>query len=86
MHKYRVIVGESLAPWGGYTTHLAVERIDGKEIKGNWDLLQNIKNEYLGEDVTAIEIFPAKLEVVNEVNRRHLWVIPAEMIPSLRRR
>jgi len=53
--------------------HLAIERYDGKPIRCGWDRLQQIKNEYVGEHVTMVEYFPPNDELINEVNRRHLW-------------
>lgn len=38
--------------------HLIIERRDGKAITANWDVLQEIKNEVLGEDALAIEFYP----------------------------
>ena len=67
------------APWG-WSQHLSIERRDGKEIKARWDTIQMIKNEYLGEDVLAIEMYPSEVDVINEVNRRHLWTIPKEFL------
>ena len=37
------------------------------------DNLQQIKNEYVGDHVTMVEYFPPNDELINEVNRRHLW-------------
>jgi len=68
--------------------HMRVSRHDGKPIVCDWDTLQAIKNEFLGEDVTAIEIYPAESNVVCEVNYRHFWVVDGpilDMLPSLRR-
>ena len=56
-------------------SHLRVYRHDGCPVVCDWDTLQAIKNEALGEDVTAIEIFPAQDNVVDEVNYRHFWAI-----------
>jgi hypothetical protein len=66
----------------GWTTHLKVMRRDGKD-GITWDQLQAIKNEYLGEDAWAIEVFPPNHAFVNEVNMRHLWLIPQENCPNL---
>lgn len=66
--------------WG----HLAVWRSDGKD-GITWDQLQAVKNEVLGMDTVAVEIYPADCDLVNDVNRRHLWV-PLDPIdlPNLR--
>ncbi len=76
-----------------YTTqklgdHLIIERRDGKPIKAIWDVLQRIKSDSFGPGVTAIEIYPAENDVVNEVNRRHLWAVDENAIEpcNLKRR
>lgn len=38
-----------------------------------WDELQAIKNQYLGEETAAIEVYPPKSMVVNSLMMRHLW-------------
>jgi hypothetical protein len=63
-------------------SHLTIERLDGEPIIAEWDVIQQIKNEMAGEDAWAIEIFPAESEVVNEINRRHLWVVPEELMAT----
>jgi RNA-binding protein YhbY len=65
----------------GMVGHLKVRRRDGKD-GISWDVLQQIKNEMLGEDVVAVEIFPKENEVVNEANIRHLWVVD-NILPNL---
>ncbi|MBK9497284.1 MAG: hypothetical protein IPO08_22750 [Xanthomonadales bacterium] len=53
--------------------HLIIRRCDGRPVRCGWDTLQKIKNEMLGPDVRAVEVFPEVSDVVNEVNWRHLW-------------
>ena len=62
--------------------HLIIERNDGQSIEADWDTIQLIKNDVLGEDVCAIEIYPASSNVVNEINRRHLWVVDPDFVRS----
>ena len=76
-------VCHSLAPWG-MTEHLKVRRRDGGD-GIPWDTLQAIKNEMLGEDTVAVEVFPSEEDVVNEENIRHLWTVPKDFVPNLRR-
>ena len=65
--------------------HLRVWRHDRSDTLICWDDLQAIKNEMLGEDVAAIEVFPREAAVVNEANMRHLWEVDPERIPGLLR-
>lgn len=78
---YEVREAQCHTPFG-LTTHLKVKRRDGKD-GITWDQLQVIKNEYLGEDAWAIEVYPAEGALVNELNMRHLWLIPRENCPDL---
>ena len=43
-----------------------------------WDVLQAIKDDVLGSDVMAIEMYPRDCDLVYEINARHLWEVPAE--------
>lgn len=83
--QYRTQVLEVFSP-SGPIRHLIIERVDGKPIVCGWDVLQALKDEALGEDTAAIEIFPAAKDVVDEIPRRHLWEVPdASRLPTLRR-
>ena len=72
-------VTESETPIG-WVRHLKVKRYDGRE-GISWDVLQSIKNELLGPDALAIEFYPPAQSVVDETNMRHLWELPAELLP-----
>ncbi len=66
----------------GPINHLKVRRHDGKTNCLTWDELMVIKNEMLGEDACAIELFPCECDVVNEANIRHLWELPEGFLPD----
>lgn len=53
--------------------HLAVSRHD-KGTCNEWADLQRIKNEIVGPEYEAIELFPAESRLVNTGNEYHLWV------------
>ena len=58
----------------GWVDHLRVERHDGKD-GIPWEVLQRIKNDILGKDTLAVEVYPPQDKVVNRSNTRHLWVM-----------
>lgn len=58
-----------------WLTHLSVKRRDRKPIR-DWRHLQRIKNEILGEDIEAVELFPAEQRLVDTSNQYHLWALP----------
>lgn len=53
--------------------HLSIKRIDKKPIR-DWRHLQRIKNEIVGPEYEAVELFPAESRLVDTANQYHLWV------------
>lgn len=60
-------------PWGE-VVHLAVRNVEGTGI--SWADKQRIKNEIAGYERTAVEVFPAARDLVDEANMYHLWILP----------
>lgn len=85
---YRATLSTSMTRSGESVLHLRVERRSGRDGIA-WDVLQRIKDDVLGPEVLAVEVYPPRDEVVNEINARHLWTVPPSIeseIPSLMRR
>jgi len=55
--------------------HLSIKRIDKAPIH-DWRDLQEIKNELVGPEREAIELYPAEQRRVDTANQYHLWVMP----------
>lgn len=53
--------------------HLTVTRHDGTPVK-EWSHLQRIKNELVGPEHEAVELFPAESRLIDAVDQYHLWV------------
>ena len=51
---------------------LRIRRLDN-EIIGNCSVLQEIKNDLIGSEQVAIEVYPAKGDYIDRSNTRHLW-------------
>ena len=62
--------------------HLSIKRNDRAPIM-NWRDLQKIKNELVGPECEAVQIFPAESRMVDTSNQYHLWVFsdPKVRIP-----
>ena len=54
-------------------THLVVRRHDDAPCM-NWKHFQQIKNEIVGPEYEAVELFPAESRLVDTANDYHLWV------------
>lgn len=69
---YRVELFETPAS-GPHFIHLGIQRLDQRPYK-EWKHLQQIKNEIVGEEYEAIELFPAESRLVDAGHQYHLWV------------
>lgn len=75
-NRYQVIARSFLLGDGVTMTHLSIKRRDKASIK-DWRDLQRIKNEILGTDVEAVELYPNEDRLVDTANQYHLWALPA---------
>lgn len=55
------------------TIHLSIKRIDREPVT-DWRDKQAIKNQLVGEQHEAVELYPAEDRVVDTANQYHLWV------------
>ena len=55
--------------------HLSIKRLDRKPIR-DWRDLQRIKDELVGTDAEAVELFPSQQRLVDVANQYHLWCLP----------
>lgn len=60
---------------GNGMEHLSIKRND-KDWMHDWRELQRVKNEVVGPEREAVEIYPAESRLVDTSNQYHLWVLP----------
>lgn len=54
---------------------LCIRRRDGGPILRDWRHFQWIKNQLVGEECEAIELYPAESRLVDTNNKYHLWAV-----------
>ena len=59
----------------GKCTYLSIKRKDKKAIH-DWRHFQQIKNELVGTEVEAMEMYPAESRLHDTVNQYHLFCLP----------
>lgn len=59
--------------------YITLKRYDRKAVR-DWRHLQSIKNEVVGPEREAFEIFPRESALVDQANQYHLWVMPKDMV------
>lgn len=65
-------VTRRMLDWENKVVHLNIRRIDGGPIFRDWRHFQQIKNELIGPECEAIELYPAESRLVDTSNKFHL--------------
>jgi hypothetical protein len=75
-NRYQVNVKRDVPVPDGWPemVHLSIKRID-KGVIHDWRHLQRIKNEIVGPDHEAVELYPSEERLIDTVNQYHLWVL-----------
>lgn len=56
--------------------YLSIKRLD-RRAECDWRIFQRIKNDLVGLEREAVQLFPANSRVNDSANQYHLWVAPA---------
>lgn len=67
----------------GKTVYLSFKTRD-KQARHDWREIQRIKNELVGDDVEALELYPAESRLVDTANQYHLYCFPFLEFPERR--
>ncbi len=78
--RYQVSVRRYNLPEIGACVHLSIKLHD-KSATHDWRDFQRIKNELLGEEEEAVEIFPAESRLADGANQYHLWSAVGKHVP-----
>lgn len=55
--------------------HLSMRTVEN-DIRHDWREMQRVKNELVGPEWEAVELYPAESRVVDTANQFHLWCFP----------
>lgn len=73
---FSVLVRPLRCEWGE-VLHLAIRNVPNTGI--SWPDKQWIKDQLVGRERVAIEVFPSADDVIDAANMYHLWVLPKGM-------
>lgn len=73
--RYLIPTEEGLPKGRDGMVHLSIHKLDRRRIR-DWRDLQQIKNEVMGDEREAVELFPKESRLVDTANEYHLWVMP----------
>ena len=74
---YTVSSRQIKTDWGT-VEHVTIMRVNEEDGDIPWAVKQAIKDELFGTRAIAIEVFPAKKNLVDVMNVYHLWVLPKD--------
>ena len=63
--------------------HLRIRRLDNQPIS-DFVVFQKIKNEFLGDEVEAVQVFPKVSNYVDNSNTYHLFSWKEMSVPNLK--
>jgi hypothetical protein len=75
-HVYRDDTGEIVCD----VIHLSIHNLERTPLR-DWRDLQRIKNELIGPEQEAVELFPAESRLVDSSNEFHLWCMVGVRLP-----
>jgi hypothetical protein len=78
-NHFAVWVSQEPSAWG-VVTHLWIRRHTGEARRPSWKDAQRIKDTLVGWDRVAVEVFPRRVDVVDQAHMYHLWCIPEGVI------
>jgi hypothetical protein len=78
-NHFAVWVSHEASAWG-VVTHLWVRRHTSEARRPSWKEAQRIKDTIAGWDRVAVEVFPRRVDIVDQANMYHLWVLPVGVI------
>lgn len=67
----RAVTASAMGP----LVHLSIRRLDRKPVH-DWRDLQEIKNQLVGPEMEAVELYPAESRCMDVANQFHLWCLP----------
>jgi hypothetical protein len=79
-NRYQVVLRRREGGPFGPCVHLTIRSADGSA-RHDWRDFQRIKNELVGEEAEAVELYPAESRLVDTANHYHLWVFPEYRFP-----
>jgi hypothetical protein len=77
---YQVVAREHPDGSFGAYVHLTIRCADGST-RHDWRDFQRIKNELVGPETEAVELYPAESRLVDTANHYHLWVFKTYRFP-----
>lgn len=72
--KYQVHVRRDANDSGIAMVHLSIKAINREPVR-DWRAFQRIKNQLVGPECEAVELFPAESRLIDGANQYHLWAI-----------
>lgn len=82
-NRYTVMVFDNSKTTHGSAIVVRIQNHTNTPIVNHWAVLQRIKNELFGKEITAVEYYPAESRLQNTHNIYWLVIYPEGVLPLL---
>jgi len=79
--RFTVMIYDYSPVTTGTAIRVMIQKLDDTPIVNHWSEIMKIKNEIFGEEVTAVEYYPAKSELIDDHNIYWIWIFPDGVLP-----
>lgn len=79
--RYTVMVYDNSPTSKGDAIRVMIQKHNDTPILNHWSEIQKIKNEIFGEEVVAIEYYPAESQLIDDFNIYWIWIYPQDILP-----
>jgi len=79
--RYTVMIYDNSLTNQGCAIRVMIQKHNNTPILNHWSEIQKIKNEIFGEEVTAVEYYPAKSQLIDDFNIYWIWIFPQDILP-----
>lgn len=83
-NRFTVMVYDNCPTTHGPATKVLIRNHTCTPIVNHWREIQRIKNEIFGQEVTAVEYFPAESELIDTHNIYWIFLFPEGVIPKIK--
>lgn len=83
-NRYQVAVRRVPSPGGNWPEmlHLSIKRLDREQVgRERYRDFMRIRDELIGPEYEAVELYPARSREIDTANQYHLWLITSGQFP-----
>lgn len=82
-NRFTVMIFDNTLTTHGIATRALIQNHHNIPITNHWKIIQEIKNEIFGREITAVEYFPKESELMDTHYIYWIFIYPEGILPTL---